>query len=83
MCLMKRIQKVQNAAAGFVFGRHATVIDVNDVINLSWLIVVERHEHAIAVLAFKALNVTTFKHEAKRIINNLPRSTRDWLDLRC
>ena len=51
--LIKRLQKVQNAAAGFVYGRHATM---NDVINLSWLPVVERFEYSISVLAFKAIN---------------------------
>ena len=51
--LLRRLQKVQNAAAGFVYGRHASVADV---ISLSWLPVNERFEYAIAVQTFKSIH---------------------------
>ena len=54
--LLKRLQKVQNAAAGFVLNRRATI---SDVIKLKWLPIKERIDHAVAVLAFKALSDQT------------------------
>lgn len=63
-----RLQKVQNAAAGFVLQRHAKIADV---IKLSWLPVLERYKYAIAVLAFKALHeIVPDNMQVKRKINH-------------
>ena len=51
--LIKRLQKVQNAAAGFVICRKA---NVSDVIELGWLPVQERICLSLANLAHKALH---------------------------
>ena len=51
--LLKSLQKVQNAAAGFVLRRHATT---KDVIKLSWLPIHQRLEYSLAVLAYKSIN---------------------------
>ena len=51
--LLKSLQKVQNAAAGFVLRRHATT---EDVIKLSWLPIQQRLEYSLAVLAYKSIN---------------------------
>lgn len=66
--LLKRLQKVQNAAAGFVLQRHTKIADV---IKLSWLPVLERYKYAIAVLAFKALHeIVPDNMQVKRKINH-------------
>ena len=51
--LLKRLQKVQNAAASFVLCRHASE---NDVFSLGWLPVEERIASSLAKLAYKALH---------------------------
>ena len=51
--LIKRMQRVQNSAAGFVLCRYSRV---KDVIDLKWLPVKKRVEFNIAKLAFKAIN---------------------------
>ena len=50
--LVKRLQRVQLAAASFVSGRYATK---QDLLNLAWLPVVERKEQHLLSNAFKAL----------------------------
>ena len=42
---IKRLQKVQNAAAGYVLRRHA---NINDVLSLKWLPVAESIESSLA-----------------------------------
>ena len=49
---LKRLQKVQNATAGFVTGKFAKV---NDVIALGWLPIKERIEFSLGKLAYTAL----------------------------
>ena len=51
--LVKKLQKLQNAAARFVYGRH---VRENDVIGLKWLPVRERISLSLAKLAHKALH---------------------------
>ena len=51
--LQRKLQKVQNAAAGFALRKHA---GIEDVLKLSWLPTLERTEYAVAVLAFKAMH---------------------------
>lgn len=51
--LLKKLQKLQNAAARFVYGRHA---NEQDVINLKWLPVKERISLSLVKLAHKALH---------------------------
>ena len=50
--LIRRLQKVENAAAGFVQGRYA---NAENVLGLNWLPVKERIEFNIAKLTFKAI----------------------------
>ena len=50
--LVKRLQRVQLAAASFVLGRYATKLDL---LKLAWLPVVERKEQHLLSNAFKAL----------------------------
>ena len=50
--VFKRLQKVQNATAGFVTGNFAKV---NDAISLEWLPIKERIEFSIGKLAYSAL----------------------------
>ena len=50
--LIRRLQKVENAAAGFVQGRYA---NAENVLALNWLPVKERIEFNIAKLTYKAI----------------------------
>ena len=50
--MKQQLQKVQNAAAGFVLNKYA---NVNDVINTKWLPIEERIEYSLAVMGFKAM----------------------------
>ena len=50
---LQRLQKVQNAAAGFVLKRRA---NIKDVINLKWLPIVENIDMTIAKAAYNAVN---------------------------
>ena len=50
--LLKRLQKDQNATAGFATGKFAKV---NDVITLGWLPIKERIEFSLGKLAYNAL----------------------------
>ena len=72
--LLNRLQKLQNAAAGFVVGRYGSI---NDVIGLSWLPIIERYEYSIAILAFKAIhyenipsNIKVERKEDRRILRS-------------
>ena len=51
--LLKRLQRVQFAAAGFVFNRYARFTDV---VSLGWLPILERRNYHLAKLAYKAMN---------------------------
>ena len=51
--LVKRLQRVQLAAAGFVIGKYA---DLHDVLKLGWLPIPERQEFHMAKLAFHSAN---------------------------
>ena len=51
--LLKRLQRVQNCAAGYVLGRYATAIDI---INLNWLPIIEGIEYNISKLTYQGLN---------------------------
>ena len=53
--LLKRLQKVQNSAAGFVNGRCSKA---GDVVSIGWLPIKERIDYSIAKLAFQALDET-------------------------
>ena len=71
---INKLQKVQNAAAGFVLNRRA---NINDVIKLKWLPVKERINYAIAILIFKALhdpnspsNIKVKLKEDRRFLRN-------------
>ena len=55
--ILKRLQKVQNAAAHFVLGHRARV---NDVIKLKWLPIEESISSSLAKLAHKALHDTNW-----------------------
>ena len=53
--LIKRLQRVQLAAAGFVLGRYA---NEKDLLKLKWLPISERRDHRLACLALRALYST-------------------------
>ena len=50
--MKQQLQKLQNAAAGFVLTKYASI---NDVINIKWLLIEERIEYSLAVMGFKAI----------------------------
>ena len=50
--LVKRLQRVQRAAAGFVVGKYATELDV---LKLGWLPIKERRDFHLAQATFKTL----------------------------
>ena len=51
--LLKRLQRVQNFAAGYVLGRYANTVDV---INLNWLPIIEGIEYNISKLTYQGLH---------------------------
>ena len=51
--LLKRLQKIEFAAASFVYGRY--VNDIRDILKLNWLPVEERRDFNLLKLIFKAL----------------------------
>ena len=53
--LIKRLQRVQLAAAGFVLGCYA---NEKDLLKLKWLTISERRDHCLACLAHRALYST-------------------------
>ena len=55
--LLKKLQKLQNAAARFVYGRHTNECDI---IDLKWLPVRERISLSLVKLAHKALHDETW-----------------------
>jgi len=57
--LIKRLQQVQNEAAGFV-------APVDDVINLSWLPAIECHEYAITFLPQSSLRYQRSFHHSSQ-----------------
>ena len=52
--LLKRLQKIEFAAASFVYGRY--VNDIGDILKLNWLPVKERRDFNLLKLTFKALH---------------------------
>ena len=50
---VKRLQRVQNCAAGYVLGRYAKAIDV---VNLNWLPILEDIEYNVSKLTYQGLN---------------------------
>ena len=76
--LVERLQKVQNAAAGFVIGKRANIMNV---INLSWLPVVERFQYSVATLAYKVIkekypkNICLDTKVNKRDLRNKPENS--------
>ena len=50
---MKRLQKIEFAAASFVYGRY--VNNIGDILKLNWLPVEERRDFNLLKLTFKAL----------------------------
>ena len=51
--LVKRLQRVQNCAAGYVLSRYANAVDV---VNLNWLPILEGIEYNISKLTYQGLN---------------------------
>ena len=62
-CLLKRLQRIQFAAASFVFGRYVNSID--SIVKLGWLPMKERREWHVLRAAHKAI----YSHDWPR---NLP-----------
>ena len=69
--LLKRLQKVQNAAASFVLGRYAKE---KDVITLGWLPMKERRDWHLMKLSFKYLSD---RHKPEYIDISLKEHTRN------
>ena len=57
--LIKRIQRLQNAAAGYVLMRYSIE---KDVISLNWLPIIELIDFEISKLAYKALHDESWPH---------------------
>lgn len=51
--LLKRLQRIQIAAASFVTGKYATATDC---VKLGWLPIPQRRKHHLLKAAFKALH---------------------------
>ena len=51
--IVKRLQRVQNCAAGYVVGRYTNVVDV---VNLNWLPILEGIEYNISKPKYQGLN---------------------------
>ena len=52
--LMKRLQKIEFAAASFVYGRY--INKIGDILKLNWLSVEERRDFNLLKFTFKALH---------------------------
>ena len=63
--LLKRLQRVQLAAASFVHGRYANKLDI---LTLRWLPIVERRESHLLLTAFKAMYFTHWPSYLKGIL---------------
>ena len=50
--MKQQLQKVQNAAVGFVLNKYA---NINDAINIKWLPIEEQIEYSLAIMGFKAI----------------------------
>ena len=83
-CLLKRLQRIQFAAASFVFGRYVNNID--SILKLGWLPMKERREWHVLKAAHKAiyslLNLVisdasdTFQYSAATLFNSLPSNVK-------
>ena len=51
--LVKRLQRVNNCAAGYALARYANAVDV---VNLNWLPILEGIEYNIRKLTYQRLN---------------------------
>ena len=71
--LLKRLQRVQLAAAGFVLGRYA---EKNDLLKLGWLPINERRESHLLHAVFKAMHSTYWPSYLKLDIHNPGRTLR-------
>ena len=61
--LVKRLQRVQLAAAGFVIGKYAKL---QDVLILGWLPVPERQQFHMAKLAFQSVSCSSWPKQLKQ-----------------
>ena len=50
--MKQQLQRLQNAAAGFILNKYA---NINDAINKKWLPKEERIEYSLAIMRFKAI----------------------------
>ena len=66
---IKRLQKIQNAAAGFVLKRYA---GIKDVLDLKWLPIEESIQAGIAKTIFKAINDKNWPSYLPISISTLP-----------
>ena len=77
--LFNQMQRVQNATASFVRRRYSRCIDV---IDLKWLPMIERSEHALVKLAWKSVNRPDWPKflNVKKDDHARPRFTRSCID---
>ena len=73
--LLKRLQRVQLAAAGFVLGRYAH-IKMPDLIKLGWMPIKERRGYQLLNTVFKALHYNDWPSYLKLDIHNPTRTLR-------
>ena len=71
--LIKRLQRVQNAAASFVIGHYATL---EDTIKLGWLPIQERREWHILKTTYKALYDSSWPSSVSLELNKQARNLR-------
>ena len=71
--LIKRLQRVQNAAASFVIGHYATL---EDTIKLGWLPIQERREWHILKTTYKALYESSWPSSVSLELNKQVRNLR-------
>ena len=71
--LLKRLQRVQLVAAGFVLGRYA---HMPDLIKLGWMAIKERREYQLLNNVFKALQYNDCPSYLKQDIHNPTRTLR-------
>ena len=60
--LIKRLQKLQNSTAGYVFGRYSSIEDVS---RLKWLSINNRLDFTLAKMAFKSFHNATWPEYLK------------------
>ena len=78
-CQLKKLQRLQKAAASFVLKRYA---HTEDILKIGWLPIAERREFNILKLAFKAVNNKNWPEMNKLDIQTCNRTLRSSNEIR-